>query len=135
MNLSPVNHVLRCLNLFRDVLKFCLKRTVKSKCLLNRTPRSRSRLQNTSSLVLDHLLLDVLGHLVVEPEPLPLCVEGGGLAVPADEPVEPGGDVALDEVLGVDVQGLQEPRVPLQDVLPAAARPGVVVLPEHLQKL
>merc|ERR1719245_1457172 len=71
----------------------------------------------SSSLVLDHLLLDVLGHLAVEPEPLPLCVEGGGLAVPADEPVEPGGDVALDEVLGVDVQGLQQPRVPLQEVL------------------
>ena len=103
--------------MFRDVLKFCLKRTVKSKYPLNRPPRSRSRLQDTSSLVLDHLLLDVLGHLAVEPQPLPLCVEGGGLAVPADEPVEPGGDVALDEVLGVDVQGLKEPRVPLQEVL------------------
>ena len=84
---------------------------------MNRPPRTRSRLQNTSSLVLDHLLLDVLGHLVVEPQPLPLCVEGGDLAVAADEPVEPGGDVALDEVLGVDVQGLQQPRVPLQEVL------------------
>ena len=69
------------------------------------------------SLVLDQLLLDVLGHLVVQPQLLPLGLELAGLAVPADEPVEPGGDVVLDEVLRVDVEGLQEPRVALEKVL------------------
>ena len=69
------------------------------------------------SLVLDQLLLDVLGHLVVEPQPLPLGLERAGLAVPADVSVEPGGHVILDEVLGVDVEGLQEPRMALEEVL------------------
>ena len=77
---------------------------------------SSSRLRSLS-LVLDQLLLDILGHLVVQSQLLPLGLELASLAVPADEPVEPGGDVVLDEVLRVDVEGLQEPRVALEKVL------------------
>ena len=79
------------------------------------------------SLVLDQLLLDVLCHLVVEPKLLPLCLEFFGLAVPADVPVEPGGHVVLDELLGVNVKGLQEPRVALQQVLLVVSRTNRII--------
>ena len=79
------------------------------------------------SLVLDQLLLDVLCHLVVEPKLLPLCLEFFGLAVPADKPVEPGGHVVLDELLWVNVEGLQEPRVALQQVLLVVSRTNRII--------
>ena len=64
-----------------------------------------------------HLIPDVVGHLLVEAELLPLLVEVGGLAVPAHVAVEAASDVGVQQVLsGLDVEGCEEPGVALEKV-------------------
>jgi hypothetical protein len=67
------------------------------------------------SFVLDHLALDVLCHLFVQPHLFPLCFKILYLSVPPDEPVQPGRHVGGNQLLaGVDVEGRQQPGVLLQ---------------------
>ena len=98
---------------YHDVTPFHLSQTPSEKahhCSLNLTEHfpkidnySLSFLLVSSPL---HLIPDVVGHLLVEAELLPLLVEVGGLAVPAHVAVEAASDVGVEQVLaGLDVQG------------------------------
>ncbi len=69
-------------------------------------------------MILHHLSLHVFGHFVVEPHVFPLGFEVLEFSVSADEAIEAGCYVGLDQLLaGVDVQRGDEPRMLLEEIL------------------